>query len=230
MPKRIYATDTFEVIENEVMFTRSALKADEDARPFLSETEDWFARIERGRTADRAFREKDMDATAARSIANVRLDIACLAFGKDLLYAAGDRASRRFTSFFPVAPWRFVKQPFGDQLLKVKGWIGVTGEAVLDQHREQLTLRVQNADAAQVAVAALGPARGANWDARTQLADDLTRLRDGLHRALADHAAEKGLPREWPDAFFRVERDSAAPPTGGGGDGGGGEGGGGTPS
>jgi len=42
-----------------------------------------------------------------------------------------------------------------------------------------------------------------------KLADDLTRLRDGLHRALCERAEEKALPRDWADAFFRVERDGA---------------------
>lgn len=38
------------------------------------------------------------------------------------------------------------------------------------------------------------------------MAYSLTHERDGLHEALAALARDKGLPRTWPDTFFRVER------------------------
>lgn len=212
MPARIEARDTFDTIENEILFTRAALKADEDARELLPETDEWLELVDAARTKDREFRTRDMDAMAARAIANVRLDIACLGFGKDLLHAVGDRKSPRFAGFFPVAPTRWVKQPLDKQLLGVKGWLTLSGEPELDKHRERLSARAAAAGDAQVAVAALAPARGVNWQVRRDLADALTRLRDGLHRALAERATEKALPRDWPDAFFRIEeREGRAP-------------------
>lgn len=40
--------------------------------------------------------------------------------------------------------------------------------------------------------------------AREQLAEDLTRERDGLFDTLSVRARAKGLPRDWPKQFFRV--------------------------
>jgi len=46
------------------------------------------------------------------------------------------------------------------------------------------------------------------------MARDLTRERDGLDDALSARARERGLPREWPDLFFRVQSRSKADGTG----------------
>jgi len=211
MPARINSTDTFDAIENECMFTRSALKADYDANALLSETDGWLGQVDAARAKDREFRVADMEAMASRSIANVRLDISCLAFGKDLLYAVGDRKAPRFVGFFPIAPTRWVKQGLDKQILGIKGWLTVNGDVELDKHRENLGLRVAGASDSQVAVASLAPARGLNWQMRRDLADAMTRARDGLHRALAELAEEKNLPRDWPDAFFRIEERESPP-------------------
>ncbi len=113
--------DTFDTIEEEIMFSRGALKANDDARDLLTETDEWLPLLG-GAVGRQTFREKDMDGTAGRAIANVRLGIVCLAFGKDLLHAVGaDRKSPRFTGFFPVAPWRFEKQTFDKQILGGEG-------------------------------------------------------------------------------------------------------------
>ena len=211
MPAKILAFDTLDTIENEVLFTRAALKADEDANDLISETDPWYALVDEARRKDREFRTSDMEATAGRAVANVRLDAACLAFGNDLLHTVGDRTRPRFVGFFPIAPTRWVKQPFDKQIIAVRGWLSITGDAVLDQHRAALDKHVQSAEASRLATAALAPKRGLNWEMRSELADTLTRARDGLHRALAERAEERNLPREWPNAFFRIEERNPPP-------------------
>jgi hypothetical protein len=79
MPAKIVATDTFDTIENEVLFTQAALKADEDAADLAPEVDPWFVLVDEARAKDRLFRASDMEATAGRSVANVRLDAACVA-------------------------------------------------------------------------------------------------------------------------------------------------------
>lgn len=214
MPAKIDPRDTFDTNENEILFTRSALRADEDARDLLAQTDSWMPLLQEARDKDRVFRTADMDADASRSVANSRLDGACVLFGRDLLHAVGDRKAPRFVGFFPSAPSRWVAQPFDKQIVGVRGWLATSGEVVLEQHRENLTRRLDTATAAQTAVAAVAPARGLNWQMRRDFADPFTRQRDGLHRDLAERAAEKNLPRDWPDAFFRVEsREPSAPST-----------------
>ena len=211
MPAKINVDDPFDLIEDEVMFTISSVKADEDAADLVAETESWLPLVDEARTKDRAFRAQDMQAAATRGVANTRLDIACIAFGKDLLYDVGDRTRPRFVGFFPVSPARWVKQAFDKQITGVRGWLG-SADPVLEKHRAELDERVQRADDSRVATAALAPKRGLNWEMRRELAEALTRARDGLHRALAERAEERKLPREWANTFFRVTTRSEPEP------------------
>lgn len=206
--RQITAEMTLDDTEDEVLFTRAALKADPNASHLLPMTDDWLALVDAARVKDRQARVADADATAARVVSNFHFDHACTQFGDDLFLAvAKDRESARWTQFFPIAVSRFVKMRFDKQVQKVQAWLApnVT-EPALDKHRPVLTTWSNAAAAALGQTSGVAMVRGAALLAREQLAEDMTRERDGLHDALAGHGRTKGLPRDWPKQFFRATK------------------------
>ncbi|HZX00642.1 MAG TPA: hypothetical protein VFF45_00195 [Bacilli bacterium] len=202
-PRKIPITIAFDVAEDEVYFTRSTLKADPDAQDLLVFTDGWTGLVEQARTKERLAREALADADAARIIANDRLDRVCERFGDDLFRAVDkNRSAARWTQFFNVAVSRFIRQALRVQVERVGGWLK-SNDPVLEQHRAGLTTWSKAAGDALQQTAAVATMRGAARMAREQLAEDLTRERDGLHDALSARARERGLPRDWPDLFFR---------------------------
>ena len=77
---------------------------------------------------------------------------------------------------------------------------------MLDKHRTALTTWSNAAAVSIEQTNGVSMVRAAAQMAREQLAEDLTRERDGLYEALAAHARTKGLPRDWPKQFFRVTK------------------------
>lgn len=205
MPKQIDADTTFDDIEDEILYTQAALKADEDAEDLLSHTDDWLGMVDDTRVQDREVRRADCDAEAARVVANGRLDGYCTSFGDELYLDCGkDRKSARWRLFFSLPVGRFIRQRFSKQVATVFGWFeAVPDDPLLASHREPLEKWAKRADKAIVATRAVGAKRGQNWVRREELAEDLTRERDALHEALAARARERKLPRSWPDLFFR---------------------------
>lgn len=209
MPRELRPATTFDTLEDEVIFTRAALKADPDASDLLPMTEGWLERIDEARTGDRSVRQSAVEADASRGIANGRLDAACMRFGDELFLAVGkDRAHPRWLQFFKLAVSRFVRTALPSQVLTVRGWFAST-DPVLASHRPDLERWATAADAALIADRSLAVARGENWQQRIELCDGLTRDRDGLFAALVERAGERGLDRAWPGLFFRVVQRGA---------------------
>src|SRR5689334_3675805 len=96
-PRKILAKIPLDDVESEVFFTRSAVKADPDAKDLLSMTDGWLALVDAVRAKERAAREAQADADAARIVANTRLDRACVKFGDELYLAVDkDRSAARW--------------------------------------------------------------------------------------------------------------------------------------
>ena len=199
---------TFDDMESEIIYTPAALEADPDARDLVPTTAGWMALIDEARAASRLSREAVARSDARRRVSNGRLDASCTSFGDELLLAADkDRKSARWRLFLQggVSTMSvFVKLPLAEQVRRVKGWLDVTGDAVLDRHRAALTEWSSATDSALAATTATAGARGAAAVVRERVAEDLTRARDGLEAALVQRAAERGLARSWPALFFRT--------------------------
>ena len=202
-PRKIVSTQPLDENEAEVFFTRSGLKADPDASDLLPLTDGWLVMVDEVRTKERTAREAQGDADAARVVANGRLDRACERFG-DELYLAVDKArgAARWRQFFPVAVSKFVRQALPKQLARVHGWLQ-SKDPVLENHRMNLETGAHAVDVALARTAAVATVRGEARIAREELAENLTRERDGLHDVLTVRARERGLPRDWADQFFR---------------------------
>lgn len=220
MPPKISSDITFD----EVFFTRATIKADPDAADLLPHTDDWLSIVDAARHKDRESRIAGADATAARIISNDRLDRACTAFGDELYLAVRkDTSSSRWLQFFTVSVSAFIRQALAKQVAKVRAWLDAkVTDPVLDHHRASLDTWSKAADSAIVQTNGLALVRGGAQIVREQMADDLTRERDGLHTLLAQRARERGFPRDWPNLFFKTESrkraaepdEPAAPPDG----------------
>ena len=158
------------------------------------------------RGEERACRQAAVNVTAARVIANQRLDDACNAFARELLFMVkDDRSSSRWLQFFPDSPSQLIRLPLNDQVAIVQGWLAASSDPVLENHRAPLTSWSTTASTALVNTRAVSTTRGQVWQAREKLGSSLTASRDALHRMLAERAAQRGLSRAWPDLFFLVD-------------------------
>jgi len=79
----------------------------------------------------------------------------------------------------------------------MKAWLTITGDAVIEKFRAELERWTVAGDAAITATASSAQVRGAGLVAREQLAEDMTRERDGLHAQLVARGHERGLARDW---------------------------------
>ena len=202
-PRKITPSLPLDDDESEVFFTRAALKADPDAKDLLPLTDGWLGMVDEARKRDRQAREAQSDADAARTVANARLDRACERFGDELFLAVDkERTSARWVQFFNVPVSKFVRQALNKQVERVQGWLQ-SKDPVLEAHRKNLETWASACGAALQQTAGVATVRGEARIAREQLAEDMTRERDGLHDALTARARERNLPRDWADQFFR---------------------------
>lgn len=204
MARKLTAAMTFDTFEDEVLHTRTALAADPDAQDLVAMTEGWLGKVDAARALDRTARVATAEATALRQVSNGRLDPLCAAFGDALYLAVGkDRGAARWTQFFKLPVNRFVRQAFPTQVTLVRGWLAID-DSLLATHRTGLdTWSAKGQEALARTAATVAPV-GAARLAREQLAEDLTRERDGLEDALSSRARERKLPRDWPSLFFRT--------------------------
>lgn len=202
---------SFDDLEDEILYTRAAVAADPHASDLLVLTDDMLPKVDAARALGRAGRAATMQASAERAIANVNLDFECRDVGRDIAHdLKNDRSGVRWTRIFPSTVEAFVSQPLGAQAVACQGWL-TTDEPVIAARREALT---RWSTAAQTAIAntqASVQVRATALLARETLAEDLTRTRDGLARALSARAEERGLPRDYAERFFLKDRRRAKP-------------------
>ena len=202
MVRMINADFTFDDMENEVRFTRACLAADPDAAPLRPTTDRWLAMVKVAREADETARTSVQEASAFRQVANTRLDSACRDFGRDLAHAlSNDRSGARWRRFFPGTVDDFISQPLADQASACIAWLPLD-EPVLAPHLPSIERWARAAKTALEQTDASGTARGTAMIAKERTADDLTRARDGLERALSELADAHNLGRDYAAGFF----------------------------
>ena len=124
MVKQINPDMTFDEMENECIFTRAAKRADRNASDMLAMSSTWLGSIEAVRVLERNARTAFQEATAARMIANARLDDTCRSFGRALATdLKNDRTSARWKRFFRGTVDEFVTQPLVDQADACIAWL-----------------------------------------------------------------------------------------------------------
>ena len=209
MPRKLPATMTLDALEDEALFTGAALRADPDTATLPDRITPWIERIDAVRTTERRTRMAAADTDASRQVAGDRLRRSCIAFGDDLYLSVGkDRKSPRWRQFFPKPVSQFVRTGRGLQVKTVRGWLS-SDDPVLVRHRPDLERWSQATDRALVDTSAVAIVRGNALQMRGALAEELTQERDRLHDELSAIARERGLARDWPDVFFRVDTQKA---------------------
>lgn len=217
MARKITDDFTFDSMEDEILYTRGALLADPDASDLAPSTEGWLGLVDAARAKDRAARAASQEAAALRSVANRRLDDGCRSFGRELAAdLKNDRSSARWTRFFRSTVDAFIAQPLAAQAAAVLAWAGAE-DAVLARHSESLTRWARAAGDALTATSNTVQVRGTAIVGREQVAEDLTKSRDGLEATLTQRAIERNLGRDYAASFFIQERRKAKkqadPPT-----------------
>ena len=209
MARMITKDFTFDDMQNEVRYTRASLKADPVAEVLLPRTDSLLGLIARAREQDELARTAQQEASASRYVANTRLDVVCRSFGRDLAHAlSNDRSGARWHRFFKGTVDDFISQPLGDQADACLAWLAID-EPLLAPHRETIERWARAAKAALSQTDASAQVRGTAMVAKEQLAEDLTRARDGVAVALATLADEHGLGRNYADGFFIREKKRA---------------------
>jgi hypothetical protein len=204
MLRPLGVAESLEIVEEEIVFTLSALQSDPRAVSLLPMTQGWLELVRDAQKLDRRTRSRVVNAEARRVVSNENLDDVCEAFGADLRAAVGgDTTSQRWQTFFGGTVGRFVRQALRKQVVAVAGWLARDDEPTLEPHRRALDHWTRAATAAVEDTAALATMRAQNQIRREHLAEDLTREREALHDALTALAAEHNLPASWTTIFFR---------------------------
>lgn len=214
---------SLDTIEEEIVYTTARLRADDNAADAAPELDKLAAQVETVRKAQHAAWNAETAAQAAIDSADDALDDAVGQLSRDLLYAVGnDRRSPRFTRYFAEAPGHLLRLGLRSELERVKNWPqSLAGEkdAKLEADGKALAALVQRGEQA---LAARKTAAGARADQRVRevlpLVDDVNAARLSLYGLLAQRAAARDLPRDWPDRFFRhghLHHHANPPPAGG---------------
>lgn len=203
MPKLIDPDAALTETRREITFTRAALRAHPDAADLVDQTADWHEPIADLRDEQEANEDERTELDAQFKVLNAGFDAGCIAFSDDALKAAGkDRTDPRYTRYFKVAPNEFVRQDIDDQIEAVEGWLSVD-DPTLAPWRPRFEAWLTQLKAHRAARRASAQKTATLRIKREAFATDLTAKRDDLHRRLGDRAKERGLPRGFPDLFFR---------------------------
>ena len=209
MPRKLTVEMTLEELLKEILYSRAATLADPDAVDLAVMTEHWEALLDALAQKQRLSLRAQIGADALRRVSNGRLDEGCTAFGNELALRHKTGSEQWRLYFRNSTLSRFVRQAFAAQVGAVEGWLGTSGHAVFETHRPAITRLVQAARAALTATDAAAIPLGEWQIARAVFVEDMTRERDGLWAALDERRRERGLSRDWPDLFFRVESSSS---------------------
>ncbi len=209
MPRMIREHMSLDDIEDEILYTEAALKADPDAEDLLPLTESWLPSLDEQRARAREVRRTVAGVDAERIVADNRLDQVCTRFGDELyLDVKKDRNAPRWKQFFSTPVSRFVRTALARQVNNVRAWLR-SDDPTLARHRTDIEQWVTRADEALIKTRGIALTRGEAAIARAQFLEDLTHERDGLSEALAARARERGLDRRWPNTFFRTPSRSS---------------------
>ncbi|MDX9724337.1 MAG: hypothetical protein RBU37_26550 [Myxococcota bacterium] len=206
MPRQFDETTTLADMESSCIFTIAAVTADPAASALAERTQAWLPLLDAERELTRQEHLAEVTLRAQHHLAHWHLDETCNDFGNHLLLAlAKDTSNPRWRAHFDQRLSSFVRQPLHAQMLKVKSWLSASSDPVLETFRERLSSTVSAVESSLAKLEERRLITAARHQRRIQLAEKLTAERDALHDELSSIAREKGLDRNWPNAFFYVE-------------------------
>lgn len=230
--RTIQHDDALDTVWEELVYTEARLSEDALAADLAPVFQELLAQLETARHGQREAWRREVVAQARVDAANAALDASTTRLGVRLLAAVeGQRESPRWRRYFKEGPSDVVKLALGRQVERVRGWpasLAAEPEESVRALAAELTARIGAGDAALRSRAEAAAARA---DQRVRevltLVDDVNAARMRTMGSLLQRAAERGLPRDWAESFFRrAHRVVGGGAAGGDGGGGGGEGGG----
>jgi hypothetical protein len=201
-------SESLDSIAEELLFTESRLKSDENAKEFAPGVSALMVNVDRVRSGQVAASRDEVTAQAMVAFADDRLDDWIGGFDRDLQdVVQGNTQSPRYGRYLSTAPWTFTRLGLESEISRVRGWVeslaGEPEQSLKDRGTELAKLIAQGEaalDQRRKAVAARSDHRVRSI---SSLVEEINTARASLYGALARKAAEVGLPIDWPGRFFR---------------------------
>jgi hypothetical protein len=195
-------------IWEELAFTEARLQHDTNAADLAPQTGALIERTESIRNGQYAVWRAEIVAQAGVAAADDNLDDTVEAVDVALLHIEGrDRSSARYKRYFPKAPSTIIRLGLESELKTTRTWpesLSTEPEKDLRKLGERLGTIVKDGDAA------LGARRtsvASTADHRVReivtLIDDVNNARLSMYGILVQRAVDLGLPKDWPNRFFR---------------------------
>lgn len=192
----------------ELVYTEARLAGDAQAQPYAPAFKDLLVRLGTVRDGQLAAWQEEVSAQAAVAATDDRLDDWVRALAKALLRAVrDDLKSPRYLRYFASSPSSIIRLGLETEIARVRGWTeSLAGEPEKELQDLAAELRGIVTQADQV-IERRRQAAASRSDHRvrviTSLIDDINSARLSLYGSLTKQAADQGLPRDWPDRFFR---------------------------
>lgn len=203
MIRKLTEKMTIDDLQDEVVFTQAMLKAHPLVAHLSTYADDWDDDLPGLLGQSRANRNLRIFLDARRQVANEYLGRHIDAFSDDLLkFVNKDRTHKLYTQYFTRPPAEFVDQPLVDEVAAVRAWLP-NNQPLLDPHRPELVRWSDTADAVLAEDKRAIQLTAELGQMRERIVNALTAKRDALWALLAEVARQHGLPRTWPNTFFR---------------------------
>ncbi len=168
----------------------------------------FLVRCETVRTDRYVVRRGELIAQAAVAAANDTLDDTVSAVDEGMQRVVDrNRDAARYTRYFTSNPWIIIRLGLQSELAKVRGWVASLKSEPETQLRQLGDTLEKNVKAGDAAVQGRIDAAAKRADHRVReivtLIDDVNALRLSLYGTLVTRAAERKLPKDWPNRFFR---------------------------
>jgi hypothetical protein len=208
--RELRAETPLETLEDEIVYTDAALKADPEAEDLAPGFAGQLESLDEVYDRERATRRAVTEATAYSRVADSRLDEEVLGSGRVMeVPLKGDRTHPSWTKVYGTAtPSDVAKLARPKEVIKVRGMIKAMTElglAILATVIASLTFWAGRLDGGLTRLTDSKADRGRFRSERDEFIIGLNRARRALYGSLTTRAAERGLPKEWPDLFFRHE-------------------------
>lgn len=219
-PRELPADTPLDELEDEVIDTQAALRADPDAEDLAPGFEAQLTALDVVFDRERQTRREKVEAAAVCRVADGRLDPAIVLTGKQLeVVVKGDKSSPTWTrAFGSSTPSDIGRLPRAKEVTRVSELVAAltaVGSAALTDVIASLTLWSGRLGAGLERLRTANASRGQYVGDREEYVIALNRARRSLSGALIQRAAERGLPKDWPATFFRKSprRDRAEEPS-----------------
>jgi hypothetical protein len=192
----------------ELVYTEARLSGDEQAKELAQPFQVLLGRLGTVRGGQLDVWHEEVSAQAAVSAADDRLDDLVRALARALLRVVNDDVKAPlYLRYFASTPSSIIRLGLENEVARVRGWVDSLvseSEKELQELGAQLRTLVGQGDQALERRRKAGAARSDHRvRAITPLIDDINSARFSLYGSLTTKAAAQGLPRDWPDRFFR---------------------------